>query len=128
MNEWKIKFNDYTPPVLAQDGYKPSFAVTSTANSGRTMRGTMINTTMFTVEAYDLKWDRITAQQVSEILQEIVGYDSFNFTYYSVFYNRWLTAPFYVANVNSINITSLVDGEEKVMDLSFQVTGINPVR
>lgn len=121
-----LKFNDYTPIQPDSDGYQLAFATTSTSNSGRTMRGNMWNTPLFTVEAYNLKWTNIKASEASKILNEVMGRSSFNFYHYNIYRNRWENGEFYVANVNS-PIISLKDGKEKVSELSFQVTAINPL-
>lgn len=117
-----LKFNNYTPPNVAEDGYSPSFAVTSSESSGRTMRGKAINTPLFTVEAYNLKWTRITTAQVSAILQEVMGKEGFQFHYFSFYHNAWRTAKFYMANA-TLSVKCLKVGSEKVSELSFQVTG-----
>lgn len=122
-----IMFDNYTPPNLAEDGYKPSFAVTSTSSSGRVQRGTMINNTMFTVEAFDLKWNHITTQDLSNILKEVMGKNSFYFTYFSPYHNKWRKDKFYMANA-TLDIKRLNPNKEKVSELSFQVTGVNPVK
>lgn len=126
MAQQRLKFNDYTPPTVTEDGYVPSFATTSTSNSGRLARGGMVNIPLFTVEAYNLKWTNIYASDVSRILNEVMGRSSFSFYHYNIFRDRWETGSFYVANINS-PIISLIDGKEKVKELSFQVTAINPI-
>lgn len=127
MAQQRLKFNDYTPRMVDQDGgYEVAFATTSTSNSGRTMRGNMNNTVLFTVEAYNLKWTSIRASEVSKILHEVMGRDSFDFYHYNIYNDRWETGQFYVANVNT-PVISLIDNEEKVRELSFQVTAINPI-
>ena len=62
MAQQYFKFDDYTAPMPDRDGYTEATATTSTASSGRTMRGNMINTPMFSVEAYNMKWSNIAAQ------------------------------------------------------------------
>lgn len=126
MIQHKLKFNNYEPRMVDEDGYQLQFAVTSTSNSGRTARGNMINQTMFTVEAYNLKWTNLSGKEVSDILKEVMGKDSFQFHHYNVYKDIWETSPFYVANINS-PIISLKSNSEIVSELSFQVTGINPV-
>ena len=121
-----LKFGNYQPPDPDEDGYQVQFAVTSTASSGRTQRGNMINTTMFTVESYSLKWTDIPAEDVKKILEQIMRKNSFSFYHFNVYSCQWEEGEFYVANINS-PFYSLEDGEERVEELSFQVTGINPV-
>lgn len=121
-----LQFNGYTPPPVTEDGYSPSFAVTSSQNSGRTMRGKMVNTPLFTVEAFNLKWNRITTAQVSAILKQVLGKEGFQFHYFSFYHNAWRTAKFYMANA-TLSIKSLKVGAEKVSELSFQVTNSNSI-
>lgn len=126
MAQQKLKFNNYTPRMVDEDGYQLAFATTSTSNSGRTMRGNMINTPLFTIEAYNLKWTNLKASEASDILNEVMGKSSFDFYHYNIYRKRWETGQFYVANINS-PIISLIDGTEKVSELSFQVTAVNPI-
>jgi hypothetical protein len=121
-----LKFNNYTPPDVAEDGYSPSYAVTVTQNSGRTMRGKAITTPLFTVEAFDLKWNRITTAQVARILHEVMGKEGFQFHYFSYYHNAWRTTKFYMANA-TLQIKSLKVGAEKVSELSFQVTNSSSI-
>lgn len=123
----RLSFNGYTPKrEVDKDGYTLNLATTSTSSSGRSQRGHMYNTVMFTVESYNLKWTNIPASQAAGILKQVLGKSSFNFHYYSMLQGKWTTDKFYVANVTS-PIISLKDGEEKVRELSFQVTKIDPV-
>ena len=46
--------------------------------------------------------------------------------HYNVYKGVWETSPFYAANFNAPCI-SLVVGEEKLDELSFQVTSVNPL-
>lgn len=126
MAQQHLKFGDYQPPDPDEDGYQLSLAVTSTASSGRTQRGIMKNSAMFTVEAYNLKWTDIKANVVRRILQETMGKNSFDFYHFNVYTNQWETTKFYAANFNS-PFYRLNEGEERVDQLSFQVTAINPV-
>lgn len=126
MAQQRLKFNNYIPPNVDSDGYELAFATTSTSNSGRTMRGNMVNSPLFTVESYTLKWTNIFASDVSSILAEVMGRSYFNFYHYNIYRDRWETGEFYVANINT-PIISLVEGREKVKELSFKVTAINPI-
>lgn len=125
MAQNKLMFNNYEPRMVDEDGYELQFAVTSTSSSGRTARGNMINEPMFTVEAYKLKWSNLTASEVSAIIREVMGRSSFNFYHYNLYRDTWEWGEFYVANITS-PIISLKNGTEKVSELSFQVTAINP--
>lgn len=121
-----LKFGTYTPTDTDSDGYQVSFATTSSDKSGRTMRGTMKNAVLFTVEAYNLKWTDIDATVASRILKEVMGKDEFDFYHFNVYTASWETGKFYAANFNA-PVISIEDGKEKLSELSFQVTGMNPV-
>lgn len=121
-----LKFGSYTAPEVDEDGYQISMATTSTENSGRTMRGNMKNSPLFTVEAYELKWTDLPAKTGGEILKQVLGKAEFDFFHYNVYKGVWEKAPFYAANFNAPCI-SLVVGEEKLDELSFQVTSVNPL-
>lgn len=126
MAQQHLKFGDYQPPDPDEDGYTPSYATTSTSGSGRTQRGTMKNSVMFTVEAYNLKWTNLKTNVAKRILQEVMEKNNFDFYHYCVHKAQWVTSKFYAANFN-MQIDRLNDGEEKVKQLSFQVTAINPI-
>lgn len=121
-----LRFGTYEAPDPDEDGYQLEFATTSTESSGRTQRGNMINTPMFTVEAYNLKWTDLSAVIVKNILAQIMGKSSFNFYHYNVYKAQWEWGEFYVSNISS-PFYRLNENKEKVNELSFQVTGINPV-
>lgn len=126
MAQQHLMLGTYQPPDVDEDGYQVQFATTSTASSGRTQRGNMINTTMFTVEAYSLKWTNISAVDVKKILEQVMGKNSFSFYHFNVYKGIWETGEFYVANINS-PFLRLNDGSETVSELSFQVTATNPL-
>lgn len=121
-----LRFGTYEAPDPDEDGYQLEFATTSTESSGRTQRGNMINAPMFTVEAYNLKWTDLSAVIVKNILAQIMGKSSFNFYHYNVYKAQWEWGEFYVSNISS-PFYRLNENKEKVNELSFQVTGINPV-
>ena len=68
-----LKLGSYTAPEVDEDGYQISMATTSTENSGRTMRGNMKNSPLFTVEAYELKWTDLPAKTGGEILKQYLA-------------------------------------------------------
>ena len=126
MAQKHIKLGTYTPPDPDRDGYQVSLATTSSDKSGRTMRGNMKNAVLFTIEAYNLKWTDIKAEDASRILKEVMDKDEFDFYHFNVYKAQWETTKFYAANFNAPMI-SLEDGKEKLDELSFQVTSMNPV-
>lgn len=126
MAQQHLIFEDYTAPDPDEDGYTPAFATTSTENSGRTMRGNMINTPIFTVAAYNLKWTDLSVTAASEIIKRVLGKASFRLYYYDIITCTWKWGEFYVANIDP-PFYRLNEGNERVSELNFQVTSINPV-
>lgn len=126
MAQQHMKFGDYQPPDPDEDGYTPSYATTSTSGSGRTQRGVMKNSVMFTVEAYNLKWTNIKANVARKILQQVMNKNSFDFYHYCVHKAQWETTKFYAANF-SLQADRLNEDEERIKQLSFQVTSTNPI-
>ena len=122
----KIKINGIEIVQPDKDGYALSLATTSSAKSGRTMRGNMRNTPLFTVEAYNLKWTNLSAAECAQILQQVVGKAEFDFYHFNVYRAKWETGKFYAANYNT-PLYRLNEGDERVQELSFQVTGVNPL-
>ncbi len=121
----KFKINGITIVQPDEDGYSPSYATTSSSDSGRTLRGVMKNTPLFTTEAYQLKWSNIKAADAAIILQQIKE-RNFDFYHFNMFTAKWETAVFYASNFKPSPIC-LKEGEEILSELSFQVTGVNPV-
>lgn len=122
-----IMFDDYTPPDVDEDGYQVDESVTSTSNRTRTQRGYMKGDVLFTVEAYNLKWTDISAKDAAEIKKRVLGKKSFMFHHFNSYSGRWETSSFIANNISSSYYT-LVDGEERVNQLSFQVTSEGPLR
>lgn len=121
-----LMFGTYTAPDVDEDGYKIAIATTSTEKSGRLMRGDMKNSVLFSVEAYNLKWTDIPAVQASNILNQVVGKDEFDFFHFNLYKCQWENTKFYASNFNA-PVLSLEDGAEMIDELSFQVTSIHPL-
>nr|DAF09704.1 MAG TPA: hypothetical protein [Caudoviricetes sp.] len=126
MAQQYLMFNDYTAPMVDEDGYQVAEAVTSASNRGRTMRGDMKGGVLFTVEAYNLKWTNISAKDVAEIKKRILGRQQFDFYHFNSYTAQWETKPFIANNISS-SYYSLVDGHEMADELSFQVTSVEPL-
>lgn len=125
MAQQLYKFDGYAPsrqPITVT----PKLAVTSTAESGRVQTGQMQNTTMFTVESYDIEFGKVEGQDLARILRSIVGKPSFLFTYFSVYNNQWQEKQFYAANIDCSELC-VKEGSTFVKSLKFQVTGIDPI-
>ena len=126
MAQQHLKFGDYQPPDPDEDGYTPSYSTTSTSGSGRTQRGVMKNSVMFTVEAYNLKGTNIKANVARRIFQETVNKSNFDFYHFCTHKGKWETSKFYVANFN-FQFDRLNEDEERIKQLNFQVTATNPI-
>ena len=119
-------FNNIKTVQPDEDGYKLSIAVTSSEDSGRLLDGTMINTPLFVVEAYTLKFSNLKASECAEILRQVVGKSQFLFYHFNQYNCKWENTYFYAANIN-VSPCSVEEGLEHVDELSFQVTGVNPL-
>lgn len=123
-----FKFNDYTAPMPDQDGgYTEATAATSTADSKRSMKGTLRNKVLFTTESYNMKWTDIAAKDVAAIREQVEGKASVNFFHFNTHNATWEPGEFYVANIN-VGHYNLTEGSETCSELSFQITGINPIK
>lgn len=125
MPQIKYSFSGFTPSRQPIE-IKPMFATTSTSDSGRTQFGKMENKVMFSNEAYKITFPPLYADDMYGIFHAVMGKSSFSFTYFSVYYGEWRTAPFYVANMDSSGICA-IEGRKCIKDLTFQVTAINPL-
>lgn len=123
MPQNRIKLNNYDEVQPTEFFY--TWETTSTEDSGRAMSGTMYDTPMFTVEAWDVKYENLTIAQCKSILQEIVKRPKkpyFNLHYFSPFYGTWRTAQFGVSQ-GSLGVRSLKRGEENVSEISCRFVG-----
>lgn len=123
MPQNRIKLNNYDEVQPTEFSY--SWETTSTEDSGRAMSGTMYDTPMFTVEAWDVKYENLTIAQCKSILQEIVKRPKkpyFNLHYFSPFYGTWRTAQFGVSQ-GSLNVRSLKRGVENISEISCRFVG-----
>ena len=125
MAQNRVKLNDY-------DAVQPtdmtwSFETTSTSDSARAMSGTLYDTPLFTVEAYDVSYRNLTISQCKSILQQIVKRPNspyFNLFRFSPFYGTWRTDQFSVSQ-GSLKVTSLKKGEENLTDITCRFVGRN---
>ena len=121
----KYRFGSYTPK-RQPTSVKPALATTSTEESGRVQSGVMENDVMFTVEAYDIVFNNLKGDDVSNLLSEIVNKSYFPFYHWNMFRNVWEETYFYAANIDCSDI-HFVKGVATVDQLSFHVTGIYPI-
>lgn len=118
----KILFNgvEIAQPIE----YKPNLATTSTEDSDRDQSLVMNNTPIGTVVSYSLKWEDLTAEEVSQILSQVLNKSSFSVHYFDIISGQWKTDEFY-ANNFSASAFSLKEGEEGYDELSFNIVGKN---
>lgn len=102
------------------------FATTFTEDSTRDMSGVGHFTPMFTVEKNSYSAKHVPIAEAAKILQLIVGGQRFSLYYFSPYYGEWRTDYFYVGQGN-LTIGSLEDNGENISQLSFNMTGINPI-
>ena len=121
-----ITFNDVKIKQPDRDGYTVKFSTTSTADSDRTFDLVMHNTPMGTIQSYGLKWTDNTAQEVAEILRQILNKSSFRVHYFNVLTSRWENGEFYATSFE-ISPICLENGEERIDELSFDIIGVEPI-
>ena len=103
-----------------------SFATTFTEDSTRDMSGVGHFTPMFTVEQSSYTAKHIPVDEAAKILQMIAGGQPFTLYYFSPYYGTWRSDQFYVGQ-GDITIGTLEEDREKLSQLSFKMTGINPI-
>jgi len=118
----KILFNgvEIAQPIE----YKPNLATTSTEDSDRDQSLVMNNTPIGTVVSYSLRWEDLTAEEVSQILSQVLNKSSFSVHYFDIISGQWKTDEFYASNF-SASAFSLKEGEEGYDELSFNIVGKN---
>ena len=63
----------------------------------------------------------------TKILKIIAKGKKFSLKHFSMYHGEWRTDDFYVGKSGNITIGSLKDGDKKVAELSFNMTGVNPI-
>ena len=99
---------------------------TYTEDSARLFSGRANVTPLFTVEQLQYEASNIPQAEATKILRIIDKGGIFTLHYFSLHYGTWRDAPFYVGK-NSCKIGSLVENNEKLTTLSFNMTGVNPL-
>lgn len=125
MAQDKIKINNIE--IFQPDtGIQYSFASTYTEDSTRVQTGEGHFTPMFTVEQLGYTASHIPVSEATKILKQIAKGGNFTLHYYSLYAGKWQDALFYVGQ-GSLNIGSLVENNEYLDSLSFNMTGVNPI-
>lgn len=103
-----------------------SFATTYSEGSQRTQYGKAIVVPLFTVEQYGYKATNIPLIEANKILKMIVKGKKFPLQHFSIYYMEWRIEDFYVAK-GQMNIGELSDDRKYLSELSFNMTGVNPI-
>lgn len=103
-----------------------TFQTTYSEDSTRVQNGALHLTPMFTVEQISYSATDIPTDKAAEILQMIIKGQKFILHYYSLYYNAWRDAEFYVGQ-GQFSIGSLSEDNMHLDSLSFNMTGVNPL-
>ena len=107
-------------------GLQASFETTYTSDSTRVQSGVMHATPMFTVEQFSYTATDIPLEDAKVIIQQVIKGDPFTLHYLSIYYGSWRDDIFRVGK-GQYSIGKIVEGEEKLESLSFNMTGDNPL-
>lgn len=109
-----------------------SWETTYSSDSGRVQTGPAVMSPLFTVEAYSLKWSRLTLAEASQILNaganrgDLVHGRPFSVHYPSAISGGWQTKSFY-AGKGSLDWSRMNFEDELIEGLSFNIIGVNPI-
>lgn len=108
------------------EGLQYSFETTYSSDSTRVQSGQARFTPLFTVEQLGYTATDIPVADARKIIEHIIKGHAFTLHYYSVYYGTWRDAKFRVGK-GQFSIGSLVEGEERLTSLSFNMTGEEPI-
>lgn len=121
----KYKIDGWTIPQ-PDGGLEFSFETTYASDATRVQSGPLHATPMFTAEAYSYTRGGISVADCAHLLQLIVG-RNFSLHYFSPYYGTWRDGTFYVGKSASIKIGELDNTTGLYDDVSFQMTGVDPI-
>lgn len=104
-----------------------AWETTFTSDSTRVQSGSDRFTPMFTVEQYSYSASNIPVAAATQIIQMINKGQKVLLHYWSVHYGGWRDAYFRCGKSQIITIGSLAEGEEYYEELSFNLTGVDPI-
>ncbi len=125
MAQDKIKING-TEICQPDEGLGWSMETTYTSDSTRVQSGKGRFTPMFTVEQLAYTATDVSAEDCKAILQKIAEGKNFTLHYFSPYYGVWRDDTFYVGK-GDCKVQTLQEGNETLSDLSFNMTGVNPI-
>lgn len=108
------------------EGLGYDFETTYGDDSKRTQTGTLMVSPVFTVEALSYSASNVTAEEVSEILKQVMKGGFFTLHYWSPYYGAWRDDQFYCGK-GSLVLGRLNEDEESYESISFNMIGRNPV-
>lgn len=104
-----------------------SFVTTYSEGSNRTQYGNGRFTPLFTVEQYGYSAKNVPQAEATRILKIIAKGHTFTLHHFSLYYGTWRNDPFYVGKSDSITIGELTPDRKYISNLSFNMTGVNPI-
>lgn len=106
-------------------GMQWDFETTYTSDSNRSKSGIGYFTEMFTVQSYSYDGKDLTVEDMSQILQLIVG-KQYYLQAFSPYSGKWETLKCYTGQ-GSLNISTLKESDETYESLSFNAVAIKPL-
>ena len=95
------------------------------SQSGRT--GEFYKGTLRSGQVIECKTSIVVLGDVNPGAKIIAKGKKFSLKHFSMYHGEWRTDDFYVGKSGNITIGSLKDGDKKVAELSFNMTGVNPI-
>lgn len=102
-----------------------NYETTYTQDSGNTQDGVAHITPMFTKQSFSYRASEMPADECAKILKMITG-KTFKLYAFSPYYGTWKTMTCYVGK-GSLKQKTLVQDEERMSSLSFNMIDINPL-
>lgn len=121
----KIKINNV--PIWDPDkDMQYNFATTYSEASQRTQYGKALPVPLFTVEQYEYKATNIPLVEANRIIRLIAKGKKFLLYHYSIYHMEWREDYFYVGK-GQMNIGRISDDHSYLTELSFNMTGVDPL-
>lgn len=125
MAQNRIKINNTVIYQPDEDlGY--AFETTYSEDTARVISGKLNATPLFTVERLSYSASNIPVSEAAAILQRVAKGQKYDLYYFSPYYGTWREAKFYTPS-GSIQIKRLKQNQEFYSNLSFDMTGVNPL-
>ena len=122
----KKKTDPWTTIKQPDESMQFSLETTYSSDSGRVKSGVNYVKPLFTVEQYSYKASNLTKAETKTLLSFVGKGHKFQMHYFSVYHGEWRTDWFYVGT-SSLNIKTLKENQEKIEEISFNITGVNPL-